>query len=69
MIKKIKKEELAKLVDKYSNGIKYTYEELDDFYCENDDGIFTACFNSSGDCFCEDYKSYDEMLKDLGEEA
>jgi hypothetical protein len=50
------------LVKKYSEGIPYTQDELDNFYCEESDGSYVVCCNDNGDCFVEDFKLYSSVL-------
>jgi len=38
------------------------------FYYLNEDGGYSACDNTDGDCFCEDFKTEEEAIKYLNNE-
>lgn len=53
---------LLNLARKYDLKIKYTENELKNFYCIEEDGIYTACFNEGGQCYMENFKTYTGVL-------
>ena len=56
-MKKVNEEFIGSLIEKYDAGEKFKPEEMDTFYCEHEDGTYTACYNTGGDAYCEDFKS------------
>lgn len=58
----VDKDFVSKLVNKYSEGIPYTQEELGNFYYKETDGSYVVCCNDGGDCFMEDFKLYSSVL-------
>lgn len=54
---KLNKEQFNYLLKKHENGEKFSCEEKLCFLLSHDDGTFTAVENSTGDMFCEDFKT------------
>ena len=46
------------LAEKFYNEENYTDEEMNNYYCyDNKTQKFVTCFNKSGDCFREEFKT------------
>ena len=63
-MKKVTKEYLSAIVEKFDIDKRkegYEDDELDNFYCEEEDGSFTACFNETGDCWVENFKTLEAV--------
>lgn len=63
-MKKVEMDFIDMLVSKYIGKYIFTQDELIDCYAIDKSGKYIACYNSGGDCFIEEYPSYDEMMED-----